>query len=106
MGVIRAAQFAALGFGCAVCALNFYLSFVRYANFYIAGPTSEYRFVSGIPLTGSLVALACFVCFRLPHWAWLIGIICALADTGGIHWFLGTMLWHAGDHGSPSEHQG
>jgi hypothetical protein len=91
-------QFALFGFGGAICVLNFYLSFVRGLRFCIARRKSEYRFISGLPLIGFLCVVTSLILFRMPRWAWVAGIVLALADTGGIHWFFGTMAWKSRDH--------
>jgi len=54
-----------------------------------------YKWVSGIPLFGSfLVALSLLHLYTLPGLLPLAaGII--LADTGGIHWVIGTMIYYS-----------
>ena len=49
--------------------------------------------MSGIPLLGSaFVVLALFLYSGNTILFWL-GITLALLDTGGIHWFIGTMIY-------------
>ncbi len=85
-----------LGLGALVCLVNFYLSFLRYLLHRARGRDPEnYRWMSGVPLIGSLLVLISWV-------FWLHGIgsqaldvtagAIALIDTGGIHWFVGTMV--------------
>ena|ERR1017187_327152 len=82
--------------GAWVCLLNFYLSFVRYPVHRWRGLSKEsYHWVSGLPLVGSL-----FVAFSLlrlhPLPALLpIGLALIAADTGGIHWFIGSMIYQS-----------
>ena len=79
-----------------LCVLNFYLSFVRYPVHRLRGLAKEsYRWVSGIPLFGSA-----FVALSLLHlhsfsMILITGIVLIAIDTGGIHWFAGTMIYHA-----------
>ena len=81
--------------GC-LCVLNFYLSFLRYPVHRLRGmPKESYRWVSGIPLFGSA-----FVALSLLHLLssspiLAAGIVLIAIDTGGIHWFAGTMVYHA-----------
>ena len=79
--------------GALLCLTNFYLSFLRYSLHRLRGlPKELYRSVSGIPLFGSLfVALSLFSLYDMPG---MIPVAAALIliDTGGIHWFVGTMI--------------
>jgi hypothetical protein len=71
--------------------LNFWLNFVRVPLARMRG--NEVRWVSGVPLFGSLL-LAWFAAWHWsePGWFWVSVAVAAL-DTGGIHWFLGMILW-------------
>ncbi|MFQ5804069.1 MAG: hypothetical protein ACE5JQ_14355 [Candidatus Methylomirabilales bacterium] len=76
------------------CALNFYLSFLRYPLHKLRrGGDVEYRWVSGIPVVGSLLVLMSLASLHLETWLLYAALILMLVDTGGIHWFLGTMLY-------------
>ena len=79
-----------------ICCLNFYLSFLRYPiHKMVGGKKDNYKGVSGFPLIGSLfVAISLF---RYSHitWIFVTAMILIAIDTGGIHWFLGTYLYHA-----------
>ena len=89
------ARFFILGLGSLVCIANFYLSYLRYPLFLLTGRKAEFRFVSGFPFVGSLMVVACLIFFRLPCWSVIAGIVLALLDTGGIHWFIGSIAWHS-----------
>lgn len=69
--------------GIPMCLLNIYLSFVRFPLCRFLG--WECKNVSGIPLLPLLRDLP------IPFW---IGLTVAILDTGGLHWFVGVMLWH------------
>ncbi|HEY7314040.1 MAG TPA: hypothetical protein VH643_32115 [Gemmataceae bacterium] len=86
--------------GALVSALNFYLSVLRYPLFRVFG--WEYRWISGVPLIGSLLLAAASLLFwGLPLWFWVcLGM--AVVDTGGPHWFVGSILWHAMRHSNSS----
>ena len=86
----------AFGLGAFICAGNFYLSFIRYPLHRLCGRSREsYRWVSGIPLFGSLfVALSLLQLCATP-WLLPAGVVLILADTGGVHWFIGTMIYHS-----------
>jgi len=102
---MNALRFVLLAVGGFVCALNVYLSYIRYLLFRLAGRRAEYRFISGVPIVGSLAVIVTLVCFQFPGWALIVGIVLAALDTGGLHWFAGSMVWHAMKNasGSPSE---
>ncbi len=86
---------ALLIFGGLLCCLNFYLSFLRYPVHRLTGKKKEeYKWVSGIPVFGSLfVALSLLALWQTP-WVLVMSIILILIDTGGIHWLAGVVLYH------------
>jgi hypothetical protein len=86
---------ALLILGVLVCALNFYLSFVRYPLHLLRGNPGQYRHVSGLPVLGSVLVVAALLMTRLPGWAVTLGIASAVLDTGGLHWFAAVMAWDA-----------
>ncbi len=92
--MIEILSWLAFLFGSLLCVCNFYLSFLRYPFHRLRGlPRESYRFVSGIPLIGSaLVALAMCKLYAFPS-VRFVGLILIAIDTGGIHWFLGTITY-------------
>ena len=86
----------AFGLGAFLCVTNFYLSFLRYTVRRLRGlPRESYRWVSGFPLLGSLfVALSLFALYSLPF-VLPVGLVLIAIDTGGIHWFVGGMIYHS-----------
>jgi hypothetical protein len=79
-----------------LCFVNFYLSFLRYPLHRLRGlPRSSYRWVSGIPLLGSLLVAISLVHFHSMASIMLPAIALIVIDTGGIHWFLGSMIYHS-----------
>ena len=79
--------------GSMIATVNFWLSFIRPLSRRISdGPVKS---VSGIPLFGSLLLWAAAWMFYpssdLAWWALSISLI----DTGGPHWFLGTLFYHS-----------
>ena len=86
----------AFGLGAVLCVTNFYLSFLRYPFHRLRGLSKEsYHWVSGFPLVGSvLVALSLFRLHAFPFMLPLAFVLIAV-DTGGIHWFAGTMIYHS-----------
>jgi uncharacterized membrane protein len=81
------------------CLLNFYLSFLRYPLHKLKGGSRDsYRWVSGIPLVGSLSVAVSLLVLHEVRWMLASGIVLIFMDTGGIHWFTGTMLarWVSG----------
>ena len=89
-------SWTAFALGGLLCLTNFYLSFLRYPLHRLRGLSREsYRWVSGIPLFGSLlVGLSLLVLHSLPG---IFPAACVLIaiDTGGIHWFVATMVYHS-----------
>ena len=77
--------------GSLICCLNFYLSFLRYPLYKLCG--WEYRWVSGCPAIGSLMLVIAVVLLQESPLLFWAGIVIALLDTGGLHWFAGVMIW-------------
>lgn len=65
--------------------LNLYLSFIRPALF---RHRPDYRFVSGIPLIGTLLIIAGTAVGWSAALPGLLGFIALLLDTGGLPWFI------------------
>jgi hypothetical protein len=86
----------AFGFGAFLCVTNFYLSFLRYALHRLRGLSQEsFRLVSGFPLVGSLLVAFSLLALRSLPFMLPVGIALIAIDTGGIHWFIGTMIYHS-----------
>jgi hypothetical protein len=82
------------GLGALITCFNIYVGYLRFLIHRLRGGTREsFQYVSGIALFGSLF-LWCSIplLYDRPPWAW-IALVLSLVDTGGIHWFAGTMLW-------------
>ena len=86
----------AFALGALLCLTNFYLPFLRYPLHRLRGlPKESYRWVSGFPLVGSLlVGLALFNLHALPGMLPAAIVLIAI-DTGGVHWFFGTMIYQS-----------
>lgn len=84
----------AFALGALLCLTNFYLSFLRYPLYRLRGlPKESYRWVSGIPLFGSLfVGLSLFGLSDLTGMV-SVAVVLIVIDTGGLHWFVGTMIY-------------
>ncbi|WP_145431109.1 hypothetical protein [Lacipirellula limnantheis] len=79
--------------GAFVTLANVYLSFIRYPVHLALGGTREtYRWVSGFPLVGSLFLWLSIPLLSSVGLRWF-AVALSLFDTGGIHWFVGTMWW-------------
>lgn len=77
------------------CLLNFYLSFLRYPSYLWRGGSKEsYRFISGIPILGSLIVYLLYRNAHLPDTLQIVAIILIAVDTGGIHWGIANMIFH------------
>jgi hypothetical protein len=82
-----------LDLGSFVCVANLYLSFIRYPLFCLTRRRENFRWVSGLPIVGSLLVASSLVLLRLPRGAFVSAIVLAALDTGGIHWFIGSVAW-------------
>jgi len=79
-----------------ICCLNFYLSFLRYALYrMLGGVKGSYKWTSGFPLIGSLLVAISLLTYRQNTWILAAAIILIAIDTGGIHWFIGTVLYRS-----------
>ncbi len=86
---------AAFVLGGLFCALNFYLSALRYPVHRLLGrPRETYHWVSGAPLVGSLMVAVSLVWLHHHPFVLAGGLFLILIDTGGIHWFFAVMLWY------------
>lgn len=86
--LLHASAVTALIFGGAIAVLNFHLSFIRHHILRLCG--WEPRFVSGVPLIGSLLLVPAAVWFGVEGHPWLLlaSLLAFLVDTGGAAWFL------------------
>lgn len=84
----------ALLVGGLISAINFYLSFCRYALHRIRGGSREsYQWVSGIPVVGSLLVALALIAFHESPWILSAALVLITIDTGGIHWLLGALIY-------------
>jgi hypothetical protein len=82
-----------LGVGGAICLINCYLSFLRRPLLRLRGQTEEsYRPVSGFPLVGSLLVALSLLALHSRTGVVSAAVVLMLVDTGGIHWFIGSMI--------------
>ncbi len=83
-----------LGLGGAICAVNAYVSFLRYPIHRLRGRTpEEIRRVSGFPVVGSLLVVVSLIGLWDDAAARTVGLALILIDTGGLHWFAGVMVY-------------
>jgi hypothetical protein len=92
---MRIAIWVLAAFGALVTALNFYLSFVRVPLYRLQHDGATPRYISGLPLVGSLALwIAAALCGASGAWGWAGALAAAsLLDTGGLHWFALMALW-------------
>jgi hypothetical protein len=91
--------------GLAIVIINMYLSFIRFSLHKALKKNEKYRWVSGIPIIGSLLLWCAAVALLLQNktGAALILIGFSLLDTCGIFWFIGNALYH---HFQPDKGKG
>ena len=88
-GHASTAGLAVLLVGLAIAALNFYLSFIRPRLFYRAhGSLDTYKFVSGIPIIGTVVVVVGTVLGFGTLLCTALGLLAVVLDTGGSVWLL------------------
>jgi hypothetical protein len=79
--------------GGAIALLNFTLSYLVVPwRRHVSGRT-ETRVASGLPLIGSLLLIAALFVAPAGPMRWIATAL-LLVDTGGPHWFLGSVIWH------------
>ena len=88
-------SFALLTIGGVICALNFYLSFVRVPLLRWIRRSGEIKFVSGFPLVGSLLVALAWAIGLASTAAEIVACFMILIDTGGPHWFLASLASQA-----------
>lgn len=84
------------GLGAFITTINFYLSFLRFPLHLLRGGTrASYRWTSAIPLVGSMSLWigAALIHRSSPVLMWL-AIAVSVLDTGGLHWFVASMIYH------------
>jgi hypothetical protein len=86
--------YALFAFGCLVSLTNFYLSFLRYPLYRFRGEIDDnFQWSSGLPMIGSLLIVVSIFSVAEVPWLFWGGVLCAILDTGGVHWFAGIMLY-------------
>ena len=74
--------------------MNFYWAVLRYPLHQMRGGTeSDFRWISAAPLFGSVLIVLTLPFLGTPSWIWWTGVVFAVADVGGIHWFVLIMVW-------------
>lgn len=83
-----------LALGTLIVAVNVYTSFLRYPLHRLRGGTrDDFRFVSGVPLVGSLLLCLAAACLGpWPALAWTALALCLL-DTSGPHFLAAFLLY-------------
>jgi len=92
--LLKIIMFLLLGLGGIICCLNFYLMFIRFSLHRFRGGTKDnFQWISCKPIIGSaLVAVSLFE-FWDQSWLGYLAVVLILIDTGGLHWFLGLMIY-------------
>lgn len=81
--------YTAFALGGLICVLNAYLSWIRPRVHVARGGTLEdYKFVSGIPLFGTVLVLVGLACVPASLPLTLAALLLIANDTGGLHWFV------------------
>ena len=78
--------------GGVICLLNFYLSFLRYPIYKLL--KKEYKWVSGVPVLGSVFAAVSLLFLYEITWMLISGLVFIAIDMGGLHWFAVFMIYN------------
>ena len=93
---LKLAAWALFAIGGYLCLINFYLSFLRYPIYLWRGhPKESYRFISGIPVFGSLIVYLLLRHMDMPSAMHYVAMGLIAMDTGGLHWAIGNILYHS-----------
>ena len=97
---------ALFGLGTLITCVNVYTSFIRYPlHRWRGGTADDFRWISGFPLFGSLFLwLAALLLIPWPVLMWT-ALVISLLDTGGLHWFAGTMIYMRSSAGERTGHR-
>ena len=81
--------------GAFIACFNFHLSFTRPWFYRLRrGGLEGYNHSSGAPLIGSFAFVGAAILLR-DSTIWMVtALVVALFDTGGVHWMIGSILWH------------
>jgi hypothetical protein len=80
--------------GAFICVVNFYTSWLAYpVHKFIFKRTEKFQFSSGFPLLGSLFIVLSLTFYQYSMFVFWAGVTLALLDTGGVHWFVGTLIY-------------
>jgi hypothetical protein len=55
----------------------------------------ECRHVSGIPVIGTIFLAVALLLIQKSLLIWMLATIILVLDTGGLQWFVLTMMWHS-----------
>jgi hypothetical protein len=91
MSVRDLTAYVLIAIGGFVALLNFYLSWIRIPLLRALGRPSPW--VSGFPVVGSGMLLVGVWWLRSPGPLAAFAMLLALLDTGGLHWFAGSLVW-------------
>ena len=83
--------------GCLITAFNFYCSVLRYLWFVLRRKKDDYKWVSGIPIYGSLFLwlAAAGLAVAGARTLALLALCLTIFDNGGLRWFAVAMLVQA-----------
>jgi hypothetical protein len=94
LNAVRAVGYFLFCLGGFICIVNFYLSFLHYPLYRLkGGQKTDYKWISGFPVLGSVFVIFSII-LLLDFWVLMGGIVLITIDTGGFHWFLGSMFYH------------
>ena len=79
--------------GALVTVLNVYLSWIRVPLQRRIAPGRKARWVSGIPIVGSGALWLSAMLLPISDWRVPVALALSVFDTGGLHWFAGSLMW-------------
>lgn len=89
MSFLRMLAFGGLVLGGGIAIINAYLSFVRPAVYRLRhGETESYRFISGVPIIGSVILMFSPLPLCASLWPSFVAMVLLALDTAGPMWFV------------------
>jgi hypothetical protein len=85
--------YACFAMGALACCANFYLSYVRYPIHRLLFGSAQYRWISGLPLFGTVLLVIGFFAMLPFSYSTLLAVVLLTIDTAGPLWFVMT-TWH------------
>ena len=86
--------YVTFAYGCYVSLINFYFKFLHCPTVCFLGrKADDSKSSSLIPIIGSLLITVSIYSVAGMPWLFWGGVVCAILDTGGVHWLAAMILF-------------